>query len=235
MNIKKILDAIPEGYALKKVNQNKYEVLKEGAPVYTLEKKQSNWTCDCPGFKHRKKCKHIAMLEDELPKRHPRAKLDEFVPEIESIMNKYGTWEIVGSYRRGKSDFKDIDILVTCDPTEFRKIEHDFAQDPNWELTMSGNDILRGKYKGYLMDVNRVNEEEYAPQLLYRTGSVDLNIAMRGRAKQMGYGLSERGLFDRTTKNIIARDSEQQIFNALNIDFIPPQEREKGSFEKYFK
>lgn len=232
-----IADAEEAEYTLNKVNNNKYEVLKNGVPTYELTKKQTNWQCTCPGFKHRGKCKHIGMLQDVLPKRHPRKELEAYVPEIKSMFEPVfgpmynestgeGKWAIVGSFRRNVSTFKDIDIIIECPKEEFeRKVLDILEQDPNYENIMHGSDIVRGYYHGWYFDVSRVQPGEWGSYLLYRTGSADFNMKMRGLAKKLGYGLSEHGLFKRDTGEVIAKDSEQDIFNALGLKYVEPENR----------
>ena len=72
----------------------------------------------------------LDLLEEALPKIHPRSELDALVPEINEMFKDFDRFEIVGSYRRGKSDFKDIDLLVQATPQEFSKVE-DILQETN--------------------------------------------------------------------------------------------------------
>lgn len=225
-----------EEYNLEKVNNDKYNVLKNGEQKYELTKTHSGkWECTCPGFTYRGKCKHTSMLEDTLPKRRPKEELDNLMPEIREIFNQFGTeyneetregnWAVVGSYRRGKFTWKDIDILIECDTDTFKKVEEILQEDPNYKRTMSGSSIIRGNYHGYDFDVTRVTPGEWGSFLLYRTGSAQFNMHMRAIAKKLGYRLNEHGLFD-SDGNRIAYATEEDIFNALGINYVKPQNRE---------
>lgn len=216
--------AIPEEYELKKINAKEYDVLKNGTPRYKLEKKQTNWTCNCTGFQYRNKCKHMDMLAEALPKRHPREELDSLVPEIKEMFKQFDKWEIVGSYRRGVKDFKDIDILVETTKEDFANVEKVLQQDPEYVKTMSGPDITRGLYHGYDFDVTRVEPGEWGSFLLYRTGSKDFNIRVRAACKAKGWALNEHGLFDEN-KKLLANKTEEDIFKALGMKYIRPEDR----------
>ncbi len=230
-----VSDASVDDYSLKKVNNKHYEVLKNGVHTYDLEQKQSNWTCNCTGFKYRNKCKHIGLLNDVLPKRRPLPELEAAVPMIKATIeplfgpmlegNNGGKWSIVGSYRRKKSTVKDVDIIVETDKSTFIKLLDVLKQDPNYEHTMAGPDIIRGKYQGWDFDVTRVEPGEWGSYLLYRTGDANFNMKMRALAKKKGWRLNEHGLFD-SEGNVIANESEESIFKALGMPYIKPEDRE---------
>ena len=149
------------------------------------------------------------------------------------MFKDYPTWEIVGSYRRGVKDFKDIDILVETDKSSFKDIEKILQEDPEYKRTMAGPDIIRGTYHGYDFDVSRVEPGEWGSYLLYRTGSADFNIKLRGWLKAKGMKLNEHGVFDKEG-NLLANKTEKDMFDAMGLPYIKPEEREKGKFEKFF-
>lgn len=233
-----LTDSSEDDYTLNKVNNNHYQVMKNGEPAYDLTKKKVNWQCSCPGFKYRGICKHIQMLQDVLPKRRNINDLKAFVPEIEKMFEpqfgpiynestKEGRWAIVGSYRRNKPTVKDIDILVECPASDFEsKVLPLLEADPNYKNTMHGTDIIRGTYNGWDFDVSRVEPGQWASYLLYRTGNSNFNINMRALVKKKGMSLNEHGLFDRETGKLITNESEEAIFNALGLEFLPPEKRE---------
>ncbi len=64
----------------------------------------------------------------------------------------------------------------------------------------------------------------------YFTGSRDHNIHVRRHAQERGYKLSEYGLFSGTQR--VAGASEEELFGALGLAWIPPELREdRGEIE----
>ena len=60
--------------------------------------------------------------------------------------------------------------------------------------------------------------------LLYFTGSKAHNIALRQRAIERGWLLSEYGLFEE--ERLVASTTEEEIYEALGMQFVPPPLRE---------
>ena len=94
--------------------------------------------------------------------------------------------------------------------------------------------ILEGGIQG---DLRVVSDAEYPFAQAYFTGSKEHNIAMRHRAIDRGLRLNEYGLFKSTEetrdpKLLIDCKTEEDIFVALDLVYIPPELREdKGEFD----
>lgn len=142
--------------------------------------------------------------------------------------------EIAGSIRRQRPAVNDIDLVaIPRDPYEFRN-----RVLRNSSVIQDGpvNLIVRLK-NGFQLDVfmaHRATRDlldkrpsNFGSLLLCRTGSKEHNIKLCARAAGLGYKWEiYRGLVDRQTGLIVASESEHQIFQALKMDFLPPEERE---------
>ena len=73
------------------------------------------------------------------------------------------------------------------------------------------------------VDIIIVPYESLPTALLHFTGSADFNQKIRLYAKKLGYMLNEYGLFK--GKKRIMVDSEKDVFDKLNLKYIPPNER----------
>jgi DNA polymerase (family X) len=66
----------------------------------------------------------------------------------------------------------------------------------------------------------------------YFTGSKEHNVALRQRAMKMGLTLNEYGLFRLDNQERVAGTTEQEIYKALGLPWIPPEMREnQGEIE----
>ncbi|MGF7398941.1 DNA polymerase/3'-5' exonuclease PolX [Thermoanaerobacterium thermosaccharolyticum] len=132
--------------------------------------------------------------------------------------------EIAGSLRRRKEIVKDIDILATCDNSE--KLMDVFTRyEGIRDIVAKGETKTSITLKsGINVDLRVVKDEEYPYALHHFTGSKEHNTAMRHRARQMGIKMNEYGLF-KGDLLIKCRD-EEEIFNNLNLSYIPPELRE---------
>jgi len=62
----------------------------------------------------------------------------------------------------------------------------------------------------------------------YFTGSKGHNVALRQRAVSMGYTLNEYSLARVDDEQVVASKSEEEIYSALKLDYIPPELRENS-------
>lgn len=84
------------------------------------------------------------------------------------------------------------------------------------------------KYNVFRIDIILVSIQFFYPALMHFTGSGDFNQKMRLHAKSLGYKLSEYGLIEtsKSGKEIyLEAKSEQDIFHALLLKYIPPEKR----------
>ncbi|UZQ82818.1 DNA polymerase/3'-5' exonuclease PolX [Thermoanaerobacter sp. RKWS2] len=132
--------------------------------------------------------------------------------------------EIAGSLRRKKEIVKDIDILATSDNPE--KLMDLFASYEEVRDVIAKGDTktIVTLNSGINADLRVVKDEEFPYALHHFTGSKEHNTAMRHRAKEMGIKMNEYGLFKGDV--LIKCSSEEEIFNKLNLSYIPPELRE---------
>lgn len=145
------------------------------------------------------------------------------LPEVEEVV-------VAGSTRRWKETIGDADILAIS-----RKPEKVMA----FFVSMSEVMHVQGQGKtkstvklknGMDMDLRVVPRESFGAALNYFTGSKDHNVALRKIAQEKGLKLNEYGLF-RGNKRIAGK-TEEEIYKALGLAFVPPELREnQGEIE----
>src|SRR5437588_2422815 len=141
-------------------------------------------------------------------------------------------FELCGSLRRRKETINDIDILVSAeDPAPimacFVKLPgviQVVGQGETKSSVVFDHDLGQGRRVIMNADLRVVRPEQFAFALHYFTGSKDHNIAVRARAQQYGLKLNEYELVG--PKRSISCKEEEDIFRALDLDYIPPELRE---------
>lgn len=133
---------------------------------------------------------------------------------------------VAGSFRRKCETVGDLDFLVAS--AHPKEIMQWFISQPSVETVQShGATKSSVRLKGGLQaDLRVVPQNEYGPALLYFTGSKEFSILLRKRAQQMGYTLNEYGLTPQKGKKVITGKSEEAMFKALKLAYIPPELRE---------
>jgi len=165
-----------------------------------------------------------------------------------------------GSLRRGKETVGDLDLLVTMADGHTKQKDVDAVA--KHILTYAGIDqtLAHGENKvsftlenGLQVDVRLLEKENFGAALLYFTGSKEHNVALRGRANEMGYTLNEYELATlgegekgspktekrppqkaaateegkgKSAGRRVAGRTEEEIYGKLKLEFIPPELRE---------
>ena len=78
------------------------------------------------------------------------------------------------------------------------------------------------------LDIKYYPYDSFYTALMYFTGSRSFNIKMRKLAKRKGYQLSDYGLYKITNEGLkekIDITSEEDIFDELDVKYIPPRDR----------
>jgi len=137
---------------------------------------------------------------------------------------------VAGSYRRGKETVGDLDILV-CAQDSKTIVEAFIKYDEVANILSKGSQrssvILNN---GLQVDLRVIAKKSMGAALHYFTGSKAHNIAIRRRAQQRGLKVNEYGVFKGEIQ--IAGKSEESVYKALGLPWIPPELREnQGEIE----
>ncbi len=135
--------------------------------------------------------------------------------------------QFAGSLRRGKETIGDLDLLVAAQADDAQRLMQSFVALFPSDVTLIGMGDTKCSLRtsdGLQVDLRIVPPASYGAALLYFTGSKEHNVQMRQRAIDRGYKLNEYGLFK--GEALIAGGSENDIFKALGLTYIPPELRE---------
>jgi DNA polymerase (family 10) len=136
-----------------------------------------------------------------------------------------------GSLRRGRETVGDLDLLMTgpaCEPGQTAAaVEHVAAYPEIHDIIAKGeNKVSFHLASGMQVDVRLLPTASYGAALQYFTGSKAHNVVLRQRALKMGYTLSEWALARLDDGATVAAASEEEIYAALGMDWMPAEMRE---------
>jgi len=131
-----------------------------------------------------------------------------------------------GSARRRRETVRDLDLIATS--TDGPALIAAFCEG-DWvsevaargetKATVVGHDGLR-------FDLRVVPDECYGNVLQHFTGSKDHNIALREDAQRRGLSISEYGVTDIESGDVVTHTSEDELYAFLGYSPIPPELRE---------
>lgn len=134
-----------------------------------------------------------------------------------------------GSVRRGKETIGDVDLIVTG--AAAREAMDAFVKHPSvTEVLGKGENkaSVRFGFEGLQVDLRALPAESYGAAMQYFTGSKEHNVTLRARAQRMGLTLNEYGLYRVETNELVAGRTEEEIYQALGLPWIPPELRENS-------
>lgn len=159
-----------------------------------------------------------------------RQLLGDVIPLANEIKKRIGSLEVVeqveiaGSIRRRKETVGDIDVLtVTNHPDDV--MDFFTRMDLVDEVIVKGHSKSTVRlFNGMDADIRVFRGEDFGSALVYFTGSRELNIQLRKIAISQKMKLNEYGVFRDDVR--LAGKTEADVFQALGLEFIPPELRE---------
>ena len=134
--------------------------------------------------------------------------------------------EVAGSLRRMRETVKDVDILVTS--TEPARVIETLTSLPSvTEVIARGDTKVSVRHQdGLQVDLRVVEPSAFGAALQYFTGSKDHNVRVRELAKRRGLTISEYGVFEEKSGKRVAGETEDEVYAAVGLPWIPPELRE---------
>ncbi|MGC2637858.1 MAG: DNA polymerase/3'-5' exonuclease PolX [Acidobacteriaceae bacterium] len=138
-----------------------------------------------------------------------------------------------GSLRRGRDTVGDLDILATgpccAEDKVSAAVEYAANYPPAATMLAKGQNKVSFRLRsGLQVDVRLLPEGSYGAALQYFTGSKMHNVSIRQRSLKRGYTLSEYALARVEDGSFVAGATEEEIYGALGLDWIPPELRENN-------
>jgi DNA polymerase (family X) len=128
-----------------------------------------------------------------------------------------------GSLRRWRETIGDIDILAAADDSAPLMA----AFSAGHEVVASGPTKTTVRTaSGLTADLRVVPLDAWGAALQYFTGSVAHNVAVRQIAIKQKLKLSEYGLFEAETNELIVSRTEEEVYERLGLAWVPPAMRE---------
>ena len=175
---------------------------------------------------------------------HETERLIAGVLEHMRAVSGVGRIEIAGSLRRRKETIGDVDILAEFEGDGSPVVDHFVSFSGAQRVEGAGN--TKGiivLHSGLQVDLRVIPSRSFGAALQYFSGSKEHNVAVRTRAVRRGLRVNEWGVF-RVPENEddeplgkedgerLAGDTEQGVYEALGMSWIPPELREnRGEVE----
>ncbi|MDR7237456.1 DNA polymerase/3'-5' exonuclease PolX [Neobacillus drentensis] len=167
------------------------------------------------------------------PERLPLAYMLPIAEQIEAILRDtpdIHQFSRAGSLRRMRETIKDLDFIIAT--TQPEQVRAHLLKLPNIKEVIGAGDTKVSLVFEYDYDISvdfrLVKPEEFITTLHHFTGSKEHNVRMRQLAKERGGKISEYGVENVETGEILTFSSEEEFFKHFDLPFIPPEIREDG-------
>jgi DNA polymerase (family 10) len=181
-----------------------------------------------PGFGPRRETRLLEAVRIErrgnerVPLERAKAIADRLLAAIERHPSVVVA-SVAGSVRRGLPTVGDIDLVAASSAPkavaaillEHPEVEYVYSKGPHRTSVRLA--------AGVDVDLRTVAPPSFGAALLYFTGSRAHTLALRRLALAQGFRLNEYGLY--RGRQRIAGETERDIYEALSVPFVPPEQR----------
>ncbi|MBM7644765.1 DNA polymerase (family 10) [Scopulibacillus daqui] len=185
------------------------------------------------GFGKKTEEKLLKAIE-ELKVRPERLPISYMLPIAEQIETVLSSIQVIekysraGSLRRCKEMIKDLDFVIATRSPEKAAEQiadgldiHEIVGQGHTKMTVLLNDDYQVS-----VDFRFVEPKAFATTLHHFTGSKDHNVKMRQLAKSRREKISEYGVEQEDTGNVLTFEKEKDFFGHFGLTYIPPEVRE---------
>ena len=194
---------------------------------------------DLPGFGEKSE-QNILRATEQFKRSAGRFRLDQADIEAEKLIayicsagSAVESVTAAGSLRRRKDTVGDLDLLVSMRPGKDKQSDVDVVAAHALAYPGIDRTLAHGENKvsfllgtGLQVDVRLLKKDCFGAALLYFTGSREHNVALRGRANDMGWTLNEYAMTTLKSGKVVAGRTEDEIYAKLKLAYIEPELRE---------
>lgn len=183
--------------------------------------------------------KYVHDFQERIPRKEMDVHFALLRKSIKAIDENF-EFEVTGSYRRMLSSSGDIDVLITHndEPENVEQLFKSVIDTLKQEGYITDVFAEGGKkclavcklkrYKRYRrIDLLYTSKKQYPFAVLYFTGDANFNVSMRSYCMTKGLSLSEHGIKDDKTGEIIDIEAktEKDIFDYVGLEYVAPKDR----------
>ncbi|MFA5792302.1 MAG: nucleotidyltransferase domain-containing protein [Candidatus Gracilibacteria bacterium] len=231
--IKKLSPGILDVLHVRGIGPKKAKLFYDQLGIDTLQKLRSasemGALCGLPGMGKKSELAILKALE-QMSFSKERISYKKALKEAEEYLKYLHTCsealqiQYAGSLRRKAKTIGDIDVLATA--KDAKALMKFFLAYPKVVQILASGDtkasvLLKGNIQ---VDLRIVASESFGSALFYFTGPKHFNIHTRTMALKRGLKINEYGIFK--GKKRLAGLTEQEMFEALNLPYLSPEQRE---------
>jgi DNA polymerase (family 10) len=185
-----------------------------------------------PGLGAKTEERILQALQETKTPREKRTLLARALPAVQAVVEVLrehpASNEVseAGSVRRRTETVKDLDIIATAsDPAALTE----YFTKLTWVSEVKAHGKTKAtvvSHDGLVFDLRVVPPDSYGNLLQHFTGSKQHNVELRENAVKRGLSVSEYGVKDVESGEVLTARTEEELYEQLGYAWIPPELRE---------